>query len=1038
MKPLTALEKTIATLTEEAGIRLAGPATFSMGRVLADSGAVTFWQFNSEKTEIIAKVKGGGLTYTCWISQPGKQPRDLDLRCACSIGSYCKHVLAALWKISEEKSQQQLTWRDTLDNFLAKPITGQPLALVIETTIHPPEITVRRKNAADKWVATRASWTDLTSTKWKSVTEDLRIDHLKMVRKIWNTAQRSLSWVNNRSISLTNLEHRAWKLLQEAEKLGIELFLDDTDHPLEIATEEIDLRFDAHTLKNGDLELIVVGQYAGQIIPYPQVLDTHPALVKFKNRILIPVAEESNQLVEAAKQQRRIVIPQADHKEYEAHYLPYLSHLLVADQTLHGPYITAEVELADYQLKIDWQVRYENETQTLKLAWFQAKTTRPADQEIFQQVRQLILENATDLTEIDPERQTNYLGIEKFTQLQKLVEATQSQTQWLTWNLSAAVAQMQISQTPAVIRLQNVETLDREKPDWFNLEVVIEVGDQLVSIEEVFKALANQRTWVKTESGIWVELDLTQIENLRALLEGISGSNWEGQILQVPKVRLGMLTSLEHYEVDISGIEKWITQVAELVAETPERTLPKPKNAALRPYQIAGSAWLDRVTSRGFGAILADDMGLGKTLQILTVLEAKRRAKELKNGVVVVAPTSVLQVWADEAKRFYPQLQVTIVRHSKKKRSQTIAELLKENDVLITSWNLLQIDAKEYQQVQLDGVVFDEAQAIKNPRTSQHKAAKDLQTQWKIASTGTPIENSLSDLWAIMRVINPGLLPGFTEFNLQYGKRVENYADPEISKRLQALIQPFMKRRTKTLVAPQLPAKIEQIISVQLEAKHRRLYERYLNQHRKELLAVAEDGATAGFKVITGLNQLRQLALDPALVEKDAHWPESAKTKALLELLLPLIAEGKKSLVFSQYTAYLQRVKDSLTTVGIEYTYLDGSTQNRQQVIENFRKSAVPVFLISLKAGGTGLTLTEAENVFILDPWWNPATENQAIDRAHRIGQNKTVNVYRLCAEGTIEEKVMALQEHKRIVAEAIVGEKVEALKIADLQAILS
>lgn len=1038
MNTLTALEKTIATLTEEAGIRLAGPATFSMGRVLAENGGVTSWQYNAEKTEIIAKVKGGGLSYTCWISQPGNQPRDLDLRCACATGSYCKHVLAALWKISQETTHQQLTWRDSLDNFLAKPTNGQPLALVIETTANPPEITVRRKNAANNWVSARATWTDLTSTKWASVTDELRSDHLKLVRKIWNTAQRSLSWVNNRNVTLNNLEHRAWKLLQEAKQLGLELFLDDTDHPLELADAEISLKFDTHTLKNQDIELIIVGEYKQQIIPYPQVLDTQPALVKLNGTTLIPVAEETQQLVDAAKQRRRILIPAADKEEYENYYLPYLAHLLVANHTLHGPYITAQVDLTDHQLKINWQVRYENEQQKLKLNWGQAQIAWPADYEIYQQVRHIILENAADLPQLDPQNQTALVDLGDFFKLQALAQQTQTQTEHLYWDFSPAVKQLQVSNSPATIRVQNVEKLDRAHPDWFNLEVVIEVAGQPVSIEEVLRALQTQRNWVMSEAGTWVQIDLEQLENLRALLEGVSGSIWEGQILRVPKVRVGMLASLEHYHIDTSSLEKWINTIDALVDETPERTLASPQAVALRPYQITGIAWLDRVTKRGFGAVLADDMGLGKTLQILSAIETKRLNNELKNGVVVVAPTSVLQVWAEEAQRFYPDLKVAVVRASKKKRNHSLTELLEENHLLVTSWNLLQMDAKEYQQLQLDGAVFDEAQAIKNPRTSQHKAAKDLQTQWKIASTGTPIENSLADLWAIMRVINPGLLPGFSDFNAQYGKRVESYADTQASKRLQALIQPFMKRRTKALVARQLPPKIEQTITVHLGVKHRRLYDRYLNQHRKELLEVEGDKVTAGFKVITGLNQLRQLALDPALVEKDKDWPASAKTEALLELLVPLVADGKKSLVFSQYTSYLARVKESLIAAEIPYAYLDGGTTNRRQVIEDFKTSTAAVFLISLKAGGTGLTLTEAENVFILDPWWNPATENQAIDRAHRIGQDKPVNVYRLCAGDTIEEKVMALQAHKRTVAEAIIGENVQVLNVADLKEILA
>ncbi|EEH64053.1 SNF2 family N-terminal domain protein [Gleimia coleocanis DSM 15436] len=1037
VQPKTALQKTLANITEEACIRLVGPATFGLGKVAAERGDVTFYQFNAENTEITAKVKGGGLSYTCWISQPGKTVRELDLRCACSTGTYCKHVMAALWKVQGQTQHHAETWRDSLENFLSKTTGGEPLALVVDTKATPAEITIRRQGQNGNWVSARASWVDMTSTKWVSVTDGLRSDHLSFIRKLWNQAQRSVTWVNSRSVTLLNLEANAWKLLKQAEKLGIYLFLDDTEHPLELATDEIHLKFDSYTSENGDIELKTVGQYDSEIITYPQIVDSQPALVKYADRMLIPVSEESHQLLDPAKQRRRILIPATDVAEYQTHYLPYLNHLLVANQTLHGPFIKIIADLNGHLIKLSWEVAYGNSEHTLKLSWMNALSARPEDKDIFTQVRDYVTTHTPLEWGLDPHVPETEIGLENFTHLIDLKNKTATECEYLQWELSDAIKQLQVATNPIKISLKPAVKLDVNKPDWFNLEVAIEVNGQAIRVEEVLRALHENRYWVTTENGTWAEINPAQIDHLRAILESVSENPWEHAHISVPRIRLGALSSLEHYAVNTSALGNWISELNELIADTPERGLATPKEVTLRPYQETGVAWMDRVTSRGYGAILADDMGLGKTLQILSVIETKRLHKELKHGVVVAAPTSVIDVWQKEANRFYPSLKVATIRESAKKRSQSLEKLIEIHDVLITSWTLLQMDQEEYRKLTLDGAIFDEAQAIKNPRTAQHKAAKNLQAHWKIASTGTPVENSLADLWAIMRIVNPALLPGYTAFNSEYGKRIEMNGESAAAKRLQALTQPFMKRRTKKLVAPQLPPKIEQTIYVELSAKHRKTYDRYLNQHRKELLALAEDTHSQGFKIITGLNQLRQLALDPQLVEKDKDWPESAKTQALIDLLLPLQAEGKKSLVFSQYTSYLQRIRTALNEAGITTSYLDGGTQKRGEVIENFKHSDTNVFLISLKAGGTGLTLTEAENVFILDPWWNPATENQAIDRAHRIGQENTVNVYRLCSADTIEEKVMALQVHKRQVADAIIGEEVKALSIAELKEIL-
>ena len=457
---------------------------------------------------------------------------------------------------------------------------------------------------------------------------------------------------------------------------------------------------------------------------------------------------------------------------------------------------------------------------------------------------------------------------------------------------------------------------------------------------------------------------------------------------------------------------------------TPVPPVPVPAGlrAELRPYQRQGFDWLAFLWSHRLGGVLADDMGLGKTIQLLTLMLHARENGE-RRPFLVVAPTSVLQTWREEASRFAPGLRVSVVDGTRARRDTSVDEIAQDADIVVTSYTLIRLDADEYSAREWAVLVLDEAQFVKNPEAKQHIAVAAVPADVTIAVTGTPLENSLADLWALLKLTAPGLFASARRFRQDYIQPIEQGKVPENEEggeyrrrrleRLRRRIRPLVLRRTKDLVAPELPAKQEQLLHVELGPAHRGLYDTVLQRERQKVLGLLQDLDRNRFIVFRSLTMLRMLALAPGLIDEGDARIASRKLEVLAERVIELHAEGHRALVFSQFTSFLELAAARLDRAGIPYAHLDGSTRDRQKVIDGFRAGVQPVFLISLKSGGVGLTLTEADYVFLLDPWWNPAAEAQAIDRTHRIGQQNPVMVYRMISEGTIEEKVLALQQRK-------------------------
>ena len=491
-----------------------------------------------------------------------------------------------------------------------------------------------------------------------------------------------------------------------------------------------------------------------------------------------------------------------------------------------------------------------------------------------------------------------------------------------------------------------------------------------------------------------------------------------------------------------------------------QRPVPTGLQATLRPYQVEGFQWLSFLYEQRLGGILADDMGLGKTVQALALLAhaieehrvASERAAERGESVepfapfLVVAPTSVITNWAAEAERFLPEAKVVTITETTAGKTP-LAERIAGAHLVLTSYTLLRMDEEAYtgyartlgrtvddstgEQSAPEGwgaLLLDEAQFVKNTGTRAWSIARAMPARTKIAMTGTPIENNLMELWALLAIVADGLFPSARAFRDLYARPAESGEDPAhaaaTAARLRRRIRPLMLRRTKELVAAELPAKNDTRVNLPLAPGHRRIYDTHLQRERQKVLGLLEDMDKNRFTIFQSLTLLRRLALDAALIDSEAYaGVSSVKRDYLVQQLPGLLEKGHRVLVFSQFTGYLKSISARLAEEGIGHLYLDGSTRNRAEVIEAFTSGQEPVFLISLKAGGFGLNLTEADHVFIMDPWWNPAAEQQAVDRIHRIGQDKEVHVYRLVAEGTIEEKVMQLKESKAALFDAVVGE---------------
>jgi non-specific serine/threonine protein kinase len=566
--------------------------------------------------------------------------------------------------------------------------------------------------------------------------------------------------------------------------------------------------------------------------------------------------------------------------------------------------------------------------------------------------------------------------------------------------------------------------------DWFDAQIEVLYGDQRVSIKDIKHALANKQNYVQLADG---SLGLLPEEWLRkySLLFKIGEEKDKG--LKLSKYNFSVIDELYEF-IDDEAIVIELEQKRRKLLQFDEIRnieLPHNVNATLRPYQESGFQWLNYLDEVKWGGILADDMGLGKTIQALTFVQHYKNKHNDKCLALVVCPTTLIYNWENEIRKFTPTMRHHI--HHGPARQKDPEELQKA-DIIITTYGTLRSDIQLLMKMELDYVILDESQAIKNPQSKVTKAAQLLHTKNRLALSGTPMQNNTFDIYAQMNFLNPGMLGSVDFFRNEFATPIDKFQDEERKDHLRKLIYPFILRRTKEQVAKELPEKIETVIFCEMDAEQRHIYDAYRNTYRSKILGVIEDQGMerSQLTILQGLMKLRQICDSPAILNEAEQYPNhSVKLHELTREMSENIS-NHKVLIFSQFLGMLALIKDRLQHLKIPFEYFDGSTSTmeRERAIQNFQNNdECRVFLISLKAGGVGLNLTAADYVYIVDPWWNPAVEQQAIDRTHRIGQTKNIFAYRMICKDTVEEKILQLQERKKSLVKDIIADDTGFIK---------
>ena len=565
--------------------------------------------------------------------------------------------------------------------------------------------------------------------------------------------------------------------------------------------------------------------------------------------------------------------------------------------------------------------------------------------------------------------------------------------------------------------------------DWFDAKVDILFGDQQVTVAEVKRALANKQQFVQLNDGtlgILPEEWLKKYSLLFRVGEGKTNS------LKLSRYHLSVVDELyetrdeEELIVQLGKKYENLRQFNNIKEIEPSYHL----KMILRPYQVAGYQWLNYLTEIKWGGILADDMGLGKTVQALSFIEYYKKMN-VKLKALVICPTTLIYNWENEIKKFTPELSNRIHHGGTRTR---VKEELADHDITITTYGTLRSDIKLLMSIEFDYVILDESQAIKNPSSKVTRAACLLNAKHRLCMSGTPLQNNTFDIFAQMNFLNPGMLGTMEFFRQEFAIPIDKFGDPERKEHLKKILYPFILRRTKEQVAKDLPEKLEMILFCEMEDEQRKIYDAYRNDFRNQILGTIEVQGIqrSQLTILQGLMKLRQICDSPAILnEQEKFENHSIKLDELTREITENIGDHK-ALIFSQFLGMLALIRAKLDELGVKYEYFDGSTSapDREKAIQSFQKdNEVRVFLISLKAGGVGLNLTAADYVYIVDPWWNPAVEQQAIDRTHRIGQTKNIFAYRMICKDTIEDKILKLQEKKRALAKDLIADDATFVK---------
>lgn len=603
-------------------------------------------------------------------------------------------------------------------------------------------------------------------------------------------------------------------------------------------------------------------------------------------------------------------------------------------------------------------------------------------------------------------------------------------------------AQVYISDNLKQARVRQVKSVSlgiRLEGDWLGIDLSC-IGIPREELGRILDAYRARKKYFRLKNGEFVDLTGEGLEQLDSVVEGLNLTEQEiaREELLIPKYRALYLDKLLKEEKHIkptrdSGFKSLIQDFEEI--EDVAFSVPAALQGILREYQVTGYKWMKTLGNYGFGGILADDMGLGKSLQMIAVLSSEASEK----ASLIVCPTSLVFNWENEFQKFAPHMKILLVQGSQSQREEKIKVLI-DYDVVVTSYDSLKRDSEKYNDYTFNYCIIDEAQYIKNSQTQNAKAVKEIKSQKRMALTGTPIENSLSELWSIFDFIMPGYLLGESQFRKKIEMPIIKDQDEEVMKRLKKMIAPFIIRRLKKEVIEELPDKTESVVYSELSEEQYKVYVAYVAKAREELMEQieAEGIEKSHIKMLACLTRLRQICCHPSLFLEN-YTGESAKLETCLELVRNTTESGHKILLFSQFTSMLAVIAEGLKAEGISYSLLKGDVkaEKRRELVETFNTGDTQVFLISLKAGGVGLNLTSADVVIHYDPWWNASAENQATDRAYRIGQMNNVQVFKLITRGTIEEKIKAMQDQKQDLTENILSTEQTFINRLSKEAIL-
>jgi len=1049
-----------------------GSTSFKRGRGYA-RGRVLKVAWDPDEEKLMGRVVGQGALYDTaayFVPGPGGALAFEDGECTCPVGYNCKHVAALVIAAVDgrapglaapaprpvhplQAAPKPPSWEQPLRALIdagAPRRHGNPLA--IELALQRPRLgpgaprlmaRLMRPAARGGWVNGSLMWSGLDS--WHVKDGGFRDDHLALIRELYAVHRAGAArayygyYANEKTVDLGACDSRQlWTLLEEAARLGLKL-VHARPELGEVRCARGELHVDvtrqgehgslvapALRVEDGDVDatepVLFLGASGHGVVCAQRAVE-HPRLLLV--RLARPAPPELRRIVLAGE---RFEVPAAELDRFAEEICPALRNVATvtsSDGSFAVPEISAPtLELrvsygADHAVELRWGWEYRIGAATRHAALAPGGDGfRDLDAE------QAALADMPLLTAPELERFGLVDGAGRPAEAPSIALSGLDSMRFTTDALprlhELAGVKVEIEGEPADYRdvgaslAIGVSTADvADERDWFDLGVTIAVDGRELPFAEVFVALASGESQMLLEDGAHFSLLDPRLQSLRLLIEEARALT-ESPSLRISRYQAGLWEELAALGVVTEQARAWQRQVGALLEldALEEREPPATLEASLRPYQREGFAWLASLWDLELGGILADDMGLGKTLQALALICHARERDPDTGPFLVVAPTSVVSNWVAEAARFAPSLRVRAVTDTLARCGRAVEEVA-DADVVVTTYTLLRLDADRYRTVAWAGLLLDEAQAVKNHQSKTYRCVRELGAPFKLAITGTPMENNLMELWSLLSITAPGLFPDPKRFAEQYARPIERHGDAERLARLRRRVKPLIKRRTKELVASDLPPKQEQALAVDLHPRHRKLYDRRLQRERQKVLGLLDDFDRNRFTILRSITLMRQLSLHPGLVDDEHDGVPCAKIGALVEQLEDVVGGGHRALVFSQFTGFLAKVRARLDQEGIAYCYLDGRTRRRDRVLARFKDGTAPVFLISLKAGGSGLNLTEADYCFLLDPWWNPATEAQAIDRTHRIGQTRGVMVYRMIARDTIEEKVVALARRK-------------------------